>query len=101
MTHRRGIDLGYYSNNRVTFVSAVSSLVGHIVGSASLFITIMAVTWSISWSFSYLNEIHNFPEASQRILIYLEVTLLIIDAFLCVALIVFAAKRFVFELGRI
>lgn len=93
--------MDYFRTNRVTFVGAISALIGHIVGSATLFVTIMAVTWGISRSFSYLDEIHHFPEASQKILIWLEVALLIIDAGLCIILILFGAKRFVSDIGRI
>ena len=97
----RGISLvSYYRGGRATFVGAVSSLIGHIVATAILFVTIMAVTWAISWSFSYLNEIHKFPSVTQKILIILEVGLLSIDALLCLVLILFGAKRFITELGR-
>lgn len=89
-----------YRGGRGSFVGAVSSLIGHIAATAFLFVTIMAVTWAVAWSFSYLNEIHQFPAASQKILTYLEVALLAIDALLCLALILFGARRFVHELGR-
>ncbi len=90
----------YRGGHRGTFVGAVSSLIGHIAATAILFISIMAATWAIAWAFSYLNEIHQFPAASQKILTYLEVALLAIDALLCLALILFGAKRFIYELGR-
>ena len=89
-----------YYRGRASFVGAVSSLVGHIAATAVLFVTIMAVTWAISWSFSYLNEIHKFPSVTQKILTVLEVGLLLIDALLCLVLILFGARRFVDELGR-
>lgn len=90
----------YGYSSRPTFISAVSSLIGHMVAAAVLFITIMAVTWSISWAFSYLNEIHQFPDATQKILTVLEVILVGIDALLCIILILFGAKKFVYELQR-
>jgi hypothetical protein len=93
--------MGYYGRERVTFVGVVSSLVGHIAATAVLFVTIMAVTWGIAWSFAYLDKIHEFPEASQKILTFLEVALLAIDAGLCLILILFGARRFVSELRRI
>ena len=92
--------MGYGDRERVSFVGAVGSLIGHIAATALLFTTIMAVTWSISWSFAYLHEIHKFPDASQKILTYLEVALLFIDAALSLVLILFGAKKFVTELGR-
>lgn len=89
-----------YYRGRGSFAGAVSELIGHILATAILFVAIMTATWAISWSFSYLDEIHRFPAASQTILTYLEIMLLAIDALLCLALILYGAKRFVYELGR-
>lgn len=91
----------HYRGGRVSFLRAASSLVGHILATAVLFVAIMAATWGISWAFSRLDEIHRFPEVSHKILTYLEVGLLVIDALLCLVLILFGAKRFVSEIGRI
>lgn len=68
----RGIDVVTYYRGRGSFVGAVGSLIGHIAATAILFVAIMAATWAISWAFSYLNAIHQFPLASQKILTYLE-----------------------------
>lgn len=89
-----------FNRARGSFVGAVGDLIGHVAATALLFIAIMAATWAISWAFSYLNEIHRFPEISQTILTYLEVILLAIDALLCVALVSYGARRFIHELGR-
>lgn len=94
------VSYSYRSGRGGSFVGAVSSLIGHIVATAFLFVIIMAVTWGVAYAFSYLNEIHNFPPASQKILTYLEVILLAIDAVLCLILIFFGARKFVSELGR-
>lgn len=89
-----------YNRGRESFVGAVGDLIGHIAATALLFVAIMAATWAISWAFSYLNEIHRFPAISQTILTCLEVILLAIDALLCLALILYGARRFIHELGR-
>lgn len=83
-----------------SFLGGVGDLIGHIAATALLFVAIMAATWAISWSFSYLDEIHRFPTIGQTILTGLEVVLLAIDALLCIALVSYGAKRFIRGLGR-
>lgn len=86
-----------------TYLQTVVSLIGHLIGTAVIFITFLVVGWLISLAFHALNEIHRMPDRVNEVFTTLEVWWLYADAILCAFVLVAGMTRFAREVlgGRV
>lgn len=73
-------------------------LVGHLAGTALIFVVFMLLTWGISYSVSGLDGVHKFPENVMHIITIVELWLTYIDILLCSVVLLLGAARFCMDL---
>jgi len=88
----------YTRGRKVTYWQAVRNLIGHLIGTAALFIAFLLLGWGISYVANYLNSIHPMPENILEIVHMFELTITWIDAVVCIILVVTGAASFIKEL---
>lgn len=79
-------------HRRNTFWTLIAKLLGHLVGSAAIFVTLFTLGWALSWYLSSLEGLHAFePESAAK----LEKWWFWGDAFLSVSVFVSGIFRFI------
>ena len=81
-----------------TFWESVFSLIGHLLGTAVIFVTFFCLAWGISFILSGLDALHKFPEEIYQIITRIEVWLIYADAVLCTIVLIAGAWRFCSDL---
>jgi hypothetical protein len=72
----------------------VSKLVGHLLGTAFLFLSLVTIGWVVSYFLQYLDGVHAFPESTLRVMTMLELYLMYADSLLCLMVLGAGAFRF-------
>ncbi len=75
-------------------------LIGHLLGSAVLFLVLFFFGWLISWALHWMHGIHPFPEKIFAVIGEMELWLLYFDAILCGFVVLAGAYRFVKDLAK-
>jgi hypothetical protein len=90
----------FTEGRKVTYWQAVRNLIGHLIGTAALFIAFLTLGWGISFAAHWLNTIHPMPENILQIVNYFELSITWIDAGVCTILVIFGASSFIRDLRR-
>ena len=84
---------------KISFFDSVVSLIGHLLGSAILFLSFYAIGWIISFVVHWLNLIHKVPPDIAIFTAKIELWIVYADAVLCFFVISAGAYRFIRDLG--
>jgi len=66
-----------------TFLWSVRRVLGHLLGTTTVFIALFTFAWTIGFATAYLNGIHPFSPEILRIAARVEVMILYADIALC------------------
>lgn len=83
---------------RRSFAESVFGLIGHLIGTAVIFVAFFAVAWLVGYALHHLHGIHNFPDEIYKFILRLELWLVYADAALCLLVLLAGAVRFVLDL---
>jgi uncharacterized BrkB/YihY/UPF0761 family membrane protein len=76
------------------FWASVLSLIGHLVGTAVIFVSLITLGWLISFIMHFLHAIHQFPGEILWLFTRIELYLTYVDIGLCAIFIFAGARRF-------
>ena len=83
------------------FVEMVFSLVGHLCGTAVIFVAFFTIGWLVSFFLHWLHSVHPFSGEIFKVITRIEVWVFYADAVLCAIVLIAGALRFSHELiGR-
>lgn len=88
---------GYGRYGQYTYWQSVLRLIGHLVGTAVIFASFLALAWLVAVFVHWLHALHPFPEEIYTIVTKVELVLLYVDIGLCGFVLVTGAWRFVRE----
>jgi hypothetical protein len=91
--------LGYIGEKKITFAQSVLNLIGHLIGSAILFISVFIIAWILSYVIHWFDSIHKLPEKTSTYIAQLEHWLVVGDSVLCLIVMIVGAYRFMRDLG--
>lgn len=74
--------------------NAIWSLIGHLIATAIVFVSLFTLGWLVSLSFQHLNGIHPFPEPIFRFISLLEIALFYLDAAASVVVLLIGIVRY-------
>jgi hypothetical protein len=74
---------------------AIWSLIGHLIATALVFISLFTLGWLVSFSFHHLQSIHPFPEPIFRFISLLEIALFYLDAGASVVVLLVGVVRYI------
>jgi hypothetical protein len=89
-----------WGRTRGTFWRSIFQLIGHLGGTALVFVALFSLGWAVSCSFNYLNSIHKFPDEIFELVTRLEVGLVYIDAAVSGVVLTAGIVRFVVEVFK-
>ena len=81
-----------------SFAESVVSLIGHLLGTAIIFVAFFAIAWGVGYVLHFLDGAHKFPEETYRFISKLELWLIYADAALCSIVLLAGALRFIRDL---
>lgn len=90
----------YSSGRKVTYWQAVRNLIGHLAGTALLFIAFLFLGWGISYAAHLLNNVHPMPKNILEVVNLFELVITWLDAIVCTILVVTGGTSFIKELRR-
>ena len=88
-----------FGGKKISFFDSVINLIGHLIGSAILFLCFYAIGWMISLAVHWLDTYHSMPKDIADFTSKFELWLVYGDAALCLIVIVAGAFRFIKDLG--
>jgi hypothetical protein len=91
----------YLHETRKTFWRAVFGLIGHLLGTAVIFISLITLGWGISFVMHSLHGVHEFPEEILEIFTKFELCLTYLDIALCSIFLFAGARHFYREVMEI
>lgn len=91
-------DSHYRHGRHKHFGRALAELVGHLLATSALFVTILLLSWGLAFLFSWLHAVHPFPAAIHGFLEKVELVLVYADAILCAVVLLYGTARFIKEL---
>ena len=74
---------GYDSKHKKPFIGALISLVGHMLGTGVIFLSLFFIAWGLAWSAHMLHMIHPFPDEILGYVKKVEIVLFWVDTALC------------------
>jgi hypothetical protein len=89
-----------WGRTRGTFWRSIVQLIGHLGGTALVFVALFSLGWIVSCSFNYLNSIHQFPDELFKLVTRLDVGLVYVDAAVSGVVLTAGIVRFVLEVFR-
>ncbi len=81
-----------------SFAESVVSLIGHLLGTAVIFVSFFGIAWGVGYLLHFLDAAHKFPEETYRFISKLELWVIYADALLCTVVLIAGAIRFVRDL---
>ena len=88
----------FRGNMPTSFWGSLLKLIGHLIGTAVIFVVFLLLTWTISYSVSGLDGVHKFPVNVMTIITKVELGLTYIDIGLCSIVLILGTVRFCFDL---
>ena len=85
----------YSYGRKVTYWQAVRNLIGHLIGTALLFVAFLSLGWGISFAAHWLNSIHPLPVDILEVVNFFELIITWIDAGVCTILVITGAGSFI------
>jgi hypothetical protein len=82
---------------RKTYAASVVSLIGHLLGTAVIFVSFFAIGWGASYLLYFLHRVHPFPDEILFFITKFELYLVYADSVLCTFMILGGAYRFATE----
>lgn len=89
-----------FSGNKKTYWTSVLSLLGHLAGTAVIFVTFFTIGWIVSFLLYYLHGVHPFPEEILNVITKIELVVVYADALLCGIVLIAGMLRFFKEFWR-
>lgn len=90
--------MGY--GKRGSYARSVANFLGHLFGTAVMFVAILLVAWGLSFLVSYLHGRHPFPDSVYQVVTYIEIGLVYIDIVVSAIVLFFGLKRFTREIAE-
>jgi hypothetical protein len=81
-----------------TFWESVWNLIGHLLGTAVIFIVFFAIAWGLSYLLAGLDTLHKFPQEILDIIQRIEIWPIYGDAVLCSVVLIAGTVRFCIDL---
>jgi hypothetical protein len=66
-----------------SFPHSLGALIGHLIWSFLLFVTLLVLTWGLGFLFAWLNRQHPFSDEDLNVISRLKTSMLYFDAILC------------------
>lgn len=88
-------------HERKTFWGAVFGLIGHLAGTAVIFVSLILLGWIVSFIMIGLHAVHQFPVEILHAFEQFELYLTYFDMGLCSLFLFAGARRFYVELKEI
>ena len=88
----------FRGNLPTSFWGSLLKLIGHLIGTAVIFVVFLLLTWAISYSVSGLDTVHKFPQDVMNIITKVELGLTYIDIVLCTIVLILGTVRFCVDL---
>jgi len=86
---------------RHSYWGSVLGLVGHLAGTAVIFMVFLGLVWVVALFLHWLNAIHPLPVEIYGLVTKFEVGLVYIDAVLCLVVLIAGLIRFVREVVNV
>ena len=80
--------------------SSVVRLVGHLVTTAFVFISLITLVWLTSWAFSFMHSMHPFSDEAFQLFVRLKIVLIYLDAALSDIVLIFGVGRYILAVIR-
>lgn len=90
----------YAPDRRGNYWESVLRLIGHLIGTAAIFMAFILLGWFISIALDGLNRIHAFPKPIYEFVTDVELALVYIDAALCSVVLFSGGLRFCRDIIR-
>lgn len=74
---------GYNGKHKKPFIASLISLVGHMLGTGVIFLSLFLIAWGLAWSAHMLHTIHPFPDEILGYVKKVEIVLFWVDTALC------------------
>jgi hypothetical protein len=87
------------ARKRISFGEGVLRLMGHLVGSAVVFFTILLVEWSLGFGFHFLSSIYPFDPDVVWFIHKIQMCILVFDFVLSGLVLLAGAIRFTRDVG--
>ena len=81
--------------NRRTYAESIIGLIGHLLGTGVIFVSLFLVAWAASLLLHFLHEIYPFPDQILVFITKFELYLIYGDSVFCVLVLLGGAYRFI------
>ena len=85
---------GWGDEKREPYWKSLLHLIGHLIGTALIFVTFFTLAWSLSALVGYLHGIHALPDTIFWLVSRIEVVIVYADAALCGTVLLACTWRF-------
>lgn len=85
----------YWERKEVNYWKSILLLIGHLLGTALIFVTFFTLAWGLSALLAWFNTIHQFPEQIYTFVTKLEIVVVYADSIFCGIVVVAGAWRFI------
>jgi hypothetical protein len=93
-----GVAYDWNRNGGDTYWTSIRLLIGHLVGTAVIFVTLFTLAWGLATLLSWFNTIHPFPLQIFAFVTKLEIGLVYADAVFCAIVLLGGTWRFLKEI---
>ena len=82
-------------NGGNTYWTSIRLLIGHLVATAIIFVSLFTIAWGLAALLSWFNAIHPFPLPIFAFVTKLEISLVYVDAAFCAIVLLGGTWRFI------
>jgi len=93
-----GRSVRFRSSAPSNFWGSLLKLVGHLAGTALIFVVFILLVWVVSYAVSGLDGFHKFPQNVLDIITHVEIWLIYVDVALCSVVLILGTIRFGMEI---
>jgi hypothetical protein len=90
-----------WARRPTSFASALLRLIGHLIGSAVVFATILFLAWGIGFTFHTLNTLYPFDIDEAEVIHKIQIAILYFDFVLSALVLIAGARRFAKDVGAL
>lgn len=79
------------------YIDFLLALIGHLLGTAVIFVSFFIICWAVSWLLHFVHSVHPFPNEIFVVITKFELGVVYTDMFLCAFLLLGGAFRLIKE----
>lgn len=81
-----------------SYVATINDLIGHLLGTAIVFVSFFAIVWLASFALNFLNSIYPFPARILKFIETSELYLIYGDSLVCALALLLTACNFILSM---